>query len=35
VVEGQEEALKREGMIFIRTTRLRWDKVASYLCEIV
>jgi hypothetical protein len=22
-------------MVFIRTTRLRWEKVADYLCEIV
>jgi hypothetical protein len=35
VVEGQEEALKGEGMVFIRASRLRWEKVADYLCEIV
>jgi hypothetical protein len=35
MVEGQEEALKREGMVFIRAARLRWEKVADYLCEIV
>jgi hypothetical protein len=27
--------LKREGMVFIRTARLRWEKVADYLCKIV
>jgi hypothetical protein len=35
VVESQEEALKREGMVFTRAARLRWEKVADYLCEIV
>jgi hypothetical protein len=35
VVESQEEALKREGMVFIRAARLRWEKVADYLCGIV
>jgi hypothetical protein len=35
VVEGQGEALKREGMVFTRAARLRWEKVADYLCEIV
>jgi hypothetical protein len=35
VIEGQEEALKREGMVFIRAARLRWEKVADYMCEIV
>jgi hypothetical protein len=35
VVEGQEEALKREGMVFTCAARLRWEKVADYLCEIV
>jgi hypothetical protein len=35
VVEGQEEALKREGMVFTRAAWLRWEKVADYLCEIV
>jgi hypothetical protein len=35
VVEVQEEALKGEGMGFIRAARLRWEKVADYLCEIV
>jgi hypothetical protein len=35
VVEGQEEALKREGMVFTRAARFRWEKVVDYLCEIV
>jgi hypothetical protein len=35
VVEGQEEMLKGEGMVFICAARLRWEKVADYLCEIV
>jgi hypothetical protein len=35
VVEGQEEALKRKGMVFTRAARLRWEKVADYVCEIV
>jgi hypothetical protein len=35
VVEGQEETLKGEGMVFICAARLRWEKVADYLCEIV
>jgi hypothetical protein len=35
VVEGQEETLKGEGMVFTRTARLRWEKVADYLCAIV
>jgi hypothetical protein len=35
VVEGQEKALKREGMVFTRAAWLRWEKVADYLCEIV
>jgi hypothetical protein len=35
VVEGQQEALKREGMVFTRAARLRWEKVADYLYEIV
>jgi hypothetical protein len=35
VVEGQEEALKGEGMVFILAAQLRWEKVADYLCEIV
>jgi hypothetical protein len=26
---------KREGMVFTRAARLRWEKVADYLCEIV
>jgi hypothetical protein len=35
VVEGQEETLKGGGMVFIRVARLRLEKVADYLCEIV
>jgi hypothetical protein len=35
VVEGQEETLKDGGMVFTRAARLRWEKVADYLCEIV
>jgi hypothetical protein len=35
VVEGQEEVLKREGMVFTRAARLRWEKVADYLYEII
>jgi hypothetical protein len=35
VVEGQEEALKGEGMVFTCAARLQWEKVADYLCEIV
>jgi hypothetical protein len=35
VVEGLKEALKREGMVFIHVARLRWKKVADYVCEIV
>jgi hypothetical protein len=35
VVEGQEETLKGEGMVFIPAARLRWEKVTDYLCEIV
>jgi hypothetical protein len=35
VIEGQEEALKREGIVFTRAARLWWEKVADYLCEIV
>jgi hypothetical protein len=35
VAEGQEEVLKREGMVFTPATRLRWKKVADYLYEIV
>jgi hypothetical protein len=35
VVEGQEETLKGGGMVFMRAARLRWEKMANYLCEIV
>jgi hypothetical protein len=35
VVEGQEETLKEEGMVFTSAARFRWEKVADYLCEIV
>jgi hypothetical protein len=35
VVEGQEETLKGEGMVFTRAARLRWEKVVDYLYEIV
>jgi hypothetical protein len=35
VVEGQEETLEGGGMVFICAARLRWEKVADYLCEIV
>jgi hypothetical protein len=35
VVEGLEEVLKREGMVFTYAARLRWEKVADYLCEIM
>jgi hypothetical protein len=29
VVEGQEEALKREAMVFTRAARLRWENSKS------
>jgi hypothetical protein len=35
VVEGQEETLKGEGMVFTGAARLRWEKVLDYLCEIM
>jgi hypothetical protein len=35
VVEGEEKALKKEGMVFTRTIRLQWERMADYLCEIV